>query len=33
MSAVQAIYGVTLTADDCSQLFSLKLEEAKALAE
>ena len=33
MSAVQAIYGVTLTSDDCSQLFSLKLEEAKALAE
>ncbi len=33
MNAVQIIYGVTLSENDSSQLFSLKLEEAKALAE
>jgi len=33
MGAVQVIYGVTLSSNDSSQLFSLKLEEAKALAE
>ena len=33
MNAVQIIYGVTLSKDDSSQLLSLKLEEAEALAE
>ena len=33
MSAVQVIYGVTLSENNNSQLFSLKLEEAEALAE
>ena len=33
MNAVQIIYGVTLSEDDSSQLFSLKLEEAEAFAE
>jgi len=33
MNAVQIIYGVTLSANDSSQLLSLKLEEAEALAE
>ncbi|MFA5459744.1 MAG: AAA family ATPase [Candidatus Paceibacterota bacterium] len=33
MSAVQVIYGITLSSDNSSQLLSLKLEEAEALAE
>jgi len=33
MNAVQIIYGVTLSENDSSQLLSLKLEEAEALAE
>ena len=33
MSAVQAIYGITLPPDDSSRVFSLKLEEAETLAE
>ena len=33
MNAVQIIYGVTLSENDSSQLLSLKLEEAEALAD
>jgi len=33
MNAVQIIYGITLSENDSSQLLSLKLEEAEALAE